>query len=61
MKVVISGDEYCYLKNGKHYLDDAGIILISRYLKAFDEVFFAIRKAAMAARPREDRRCHSFF
>ena len=55
MKVVISGDEYCYLKNGKHYLDDAGIILISRYLKAFDEVFFAIRTKTITEKEELDK------
>lgn len=42
-------------ENGKHYLDDAGIILISRYLKAFDEVFFAIRTKTITEKEELDK------
>lgn len=43
MRVLVSGDEYCFCKNGTYYLSDHGLDLITRYLMVFDEVVFAVR------------------
>lgn len=53
MKVLISCDEYCYSQNGLYYLSDTGLLLLKRYLSAFEHVVLALRTKFLS--PNEDR------
>jgi len=50
MKLLLSGDEYCYLFNGQYYVSNTGLTHINRYLKAFDEVVVAFRTKKLSSR-----------
>lgn len=43
MRLLLSGDEYCCLLNGKFYVSETGRTHIFRYLKAFDNILVAFR------------------
>lgn len=43
MRLLLSGDDYCCLLNGKFYVSETGRTHIFRYLKAFDNILVAFR------------------
>lgn len=43
MKLLLSGDDYCCYFDGDFYVSESGLILINRYLNAFDHVLVAFR------------------
>lgn len=43
MRLLLSGDEYCCLRNGKFYVSETGRTHIFRYLKVFDNILVAFR------------------
>lgn len=50
MKLLLSGDEYCYLYDGHYYVSDTGQTHLNRYLKVFDEIVVAFRTKIASSR-----------
>lgn len=58
MKVLISGDEYCYSQKGLFFLSDTGMTLLKRYLNSFEQVVLAVRTKFLSDREERGKYKH---